>query len=499
MEQHLINITERYFSHSRRVIIFCLSLLFCLVAYLGNISIGISAETKVVQAQHLQKKQHPQKSKQTSPDLSEYFISVMFGADSDEKQAATRHIAQNWYPELASMAIDTLRFTNDSFSFDVLSKLIDQEVGEIESANSKETQFDRWYRWLWNSGLDAPTGYANYKARIYKTIDPRFERYFKDRQDTARVRLDEIRWGGVEQDGIPPLRQPIMIKASEEQYLADSNIVFGIYLNGEAKAYPKRVLAWHEIFIDTIGGVEIAGVYCTLCGAVIPYRTEFKGKRYELGTSGFLYRSNKLMYDKATQSLWSTHEGKPVLGELVDKGIQLEFEAVVTTTWGEWRKRHPDTLVLSQNTGHFRDYREGVAYAAYFRSDDLMFETPFQDNRLKNKQEVLALRFPAAPKDQLAIDTEFLKENRVFQTKIGGQKILVLTDNTGANRVYDPEEFDFIEFDTEQRVVSADGQKWTISETNLINDNGRKLSRLPAHRAFWFGWHAAFPKTQLIQ
>ena len=83
--------------------------------------------------------------------------------------------------------------------------------------------------------------------------------------------------------------------------------------------------------------------------------------RHNLGTSGFLYRSNKLMYDQDTQSLWNTIWGQPVVGPLVDRGIVLERLSVVTTTWGEWRRRHPDTKVLSLNTGYDRDYTEGAA------------------------------------------------------------------------------------------------------------------------------------------
>jgi hypothetical protein len=105
-------------------------------------------------------------------------------------------------------------------------------------------------------------------------------------------------------------------------------------------------------------------VYCTLCGAMIRYDTSVDGVQHELGTSGFLYRSNKLMYDQATKSLWSTLSGTPVVGALVGQGIELRSLYVVTTTWKEWKKRHPNTTVLSLDTGHARDYREGAAYPA---------------------------------------------------------------------------------------------------------------------------------------
>ena len=290
-----------------------------------------------------------------------------------------------------------------------------------------------------------------------------------------------------------------MIAAKDASYLEGDNIVFGIEINGDARAYPKRILAWHEMFVDEVGGVNIAGVYCTLCGTVIPYKTELNGVNYALGTSGFLYRSNKLMYDKSTQSLWNTLKGEPVIGPLVDKGIKLEFLSVVTTTWEDWLRRHPETTVLSDNTGHSRDYGEGVAYHDYFATDQLMFHTPFNDTRLKNKQEILALRFPGSPKEQLAIDTEFLNSHPIFEEKIGRQKVLVLTDATGANRVYDPENISFVSYDRDSTLKDKNGTKWTLSEENLVSDSGKTLSRLPYHRAFWFGWHATFPNTRLIK
>ncbi|MEM8854770.1 MAG: DUF3179 domain-containing (seleno)protein, partial [Pseudomonadota bacterium] len=218
-----------------------------------------------------------------------------------------------------------------------------------------------------------------------------------------------------------------------------------------------------------------------------------------LGTSGFLYRSNKLMYDAATQSLWSTMRGVPVVGPLIDQGIELPALSVVTTTWGEWKRRHPDTTVLSLNTGHTRNYDEGVAYRDYFATDDLMFNTPFQDERLANKQEVLGLRFPGAPQDQLAIDTAFLSQNPVYAETVGFQDVAIFTDRTGANRVYDPQGTVFASYDGDRTVTDADGGTWTLDEDSLVHEtDGRRLPRLPAHRAFWFGWQAAFPDTRLI-
>ena len=427
-------------------------------------------------------------------DLSEQFLVLLISTDPLLVAASLSAIKENWHNGLIAMSLEVIAYTPPGDIRDELLSLMHKSTGQTSITGIQE-----WYAWLWNQNIEPALGYNNFKANLYRNIDPLFEEYFRDRHDVARIRLDEIRWGGVGQDGIPPLRNPEMIDAEDADYLEDDNIVFGIEINGDARAYPKRILAWHEMFTDTIGGVDIAGVYCTLCGTVIPYKTSLNGTDYTLGTSGFLYRSNKLMYDKATQSLWSTSRGVPVLGPLVDKGIELEFESVVTTTWGEWRKRHPKSTVLSLNTGHRRDYGEGVAYSEYFGSDRLMFNTPFDDQRLANKQEVLALRFPAAPNQQLAIDTKFLAENPLYKGKIGQQEFIVLTDESGANRVYDPKGISFKEYDQEQTAIDDQGNEWKVQEGYLLNGDDNKLNRLPYHRAFWFGWHAAFPETQLIK
>ena len=395
-----------------------------------------------------------------------------------------------WTPAYIAPSLEIYGFTPNVEIRETIISLLKTSTGQDFG-----TDINAWYRWLWNEPEIKVEGYADFKATLYENIDPRFVKYFKDRQSTTRIRLDEVRWGGVRQDGIPPLRQPKMISAKKAKYLDDGDVVFGIEVNGDVRAYPKRILAWHEMFVDEIGDVELAGVYCTLCGTVIPYVVD----GHNLGTSGFLYRSNKLMYDKSTQSLWNTIKGEPVLGPLVDKDIALEHLSVVTTTWGEWRKRHPKTKVLSLDTGHNRDYGEGVAYHQYFSTDNLMFNTPFQDSRLKNKDEVLALRFKKYPWDQLAISADFLDDNPIYTNTVGKQDVLILTDKTGGNRVYDPKGVKFAKYDRDNTLTDTDGTTWTLEESKLVSDDGQVLNRLPYHRAFWFGWHATYPDSRLVK
>ena len=421
-------------------------------------------------------------------------ISLLAQSEPEAVNAAVDIIHKHWSPGLIPMLLETIAYSGSPYAKVGLIGVLREHTGQEFGVWT-----DDWYRWLWDQPAQAVDEYANFKADLYRAIDSRFDVYFRGRQDSARIRLDEIRWGGVIRDGIPPLRQPQMISAAKATYLQDDNVVFGIEINGDARAYPKRILAWHEMFTDTVGGEPIAGVYCTLCGTVIPYKTTFKGKVHALGTSGFLYRSNKLMYDQATESLWNTLRGEPVLGPLVDQGIVLEHLSVVTTTWAEWVRRHPDTTVLSLRTGHTRDYGEGVAYQDYFADDQLMFQTPFDDTRLANKQEVLALRFAAAPKQQLAIDTAFLNRHPVYLDRVGQQAVLVLTDRTGANRVYDPGAHTFIKYDGDASVTDATGAVWRLNEQWLTSPDGARQHRLPYHRAFWFGWHATFPETRLVK
>ena len=204
------------------------------------------------------------------------------------------------------------------------------------------------------------------------------------------------------------------------------------------------------------------------------------------------------MYDHGTKSLWSTLTGEPVVGPLVGRGLKLAPLHVVTTTWGEWRRRHPDTQVLSLKTGHERDYGEGVAYRDYFATDTLMFSVPQLDRRLKNKAEVLALRFGGDAARPVAISAAFLRQNPVFHGRIGSWDYVVLTDASGANRVYEAGGNKFAAA-PDNTVREATGRRWRVTEPALVSENGDVLARLPAHRAFWFGWFSAFPNTELIK
>lgn len=414
------------------------------------------------------------------------------GDNEAEALAALRQIAEGWHEAYFSMLLEVLVFSPYSNVHGAIMALLQTASG------IRGESLDALYHWQWSRDRLEHPQYAAFKAALYERIDPRFREYF-DNDPKRTIRLDEVRWGGVARDGIPPLKNPKMIAARDAGYLDGDNVVFGVAIDGDVRAYPKRILAWHEMVKDRIGGRELNGVYCTLCGSMVVYVVLAGGLHHELGTSGFLYRSNKLMYDHATKSMWSTLEGKPVIGRLVGRGIELERLHVVTTTWKEWRRRHPATLVLSLDTGHQRNYGEGVAYNDYFSNDRLMFGVPKLDARLANKTEVLALRDAGARADPLAISAAYLAAHPVYHDRVGATAFVVLTDPSGANRVYESGGVRFAAWNGDLLATDSEGRGWKVGEDALIGPGRRKLRRLPAHRAFWFGWYSAYPETRLVK
>ena len=432
-------------------------------------------------------------------------VQALLSRDTVRIANALAAFDRRWRPGDASILVEAQRFATDRRAIRGISELLAGKLGVDHGRDP-----DRWYEAIWEQ-TDPPGGdYAAFQRWFYaRQIDESFARYFGPER-ASTIRLDEIRWGGVRRDGIPPLADPAMLAASEADYLADSDVVFGIALGGEAKAYPKRILAWHEMVKDDIGGRRIAGVYCTLCGSMIGYdATDAAGTRHTLGTSGFLYRSNKLMYDHETYSLWSTLRGEPVVGPLVGQGIRLDTVPVVTTTWGQWRRRHPGTTVLSLQTGHDRNYDEGVAYRDYFATDRLMFTVPrserLRESGLANKAELLIVRAdgnadPAAG-TPLAISKRFLARHPVFEERLDRTAFVVVTDPSGASRVYRTDDAagspELVSLDG-NTVVDADGGRWAMTEESLAAADGTTLPRLPSHEAFWFAWLAQNPETRLI-
>jgi hypothetical protein len=458
--------------------------------------------------------------------------------DARKADAALREIARSWKNSYTPLLVDLARFlpsTSASAGADrdllaVLPDDPDQRVAETDTRRvsspasqarlrlirflEKQTSqrfgddLGRWREWMWRLDYDPHPDHLAFKATLYGRVDPRMSRFFAPNVDgsarRATIRLDEIDWGGVKVNGIPPLVSPAVVPASQAVWLKDSHLVFGVEVGREARAYPRRILAWHEMAHDRLGGERLTIVYCTLCGTVIPYRSSVGGVHRTFGTSGLLYRSNKLMFDAETMSLWSTLDGRPVVGPLAGSDLTLDFLPVVTTTWGEWRRAHPTTTVLSIATGHDRDYSEGAAYREYLSTDRLMFRVPVSDKRLKNKDEVLGLLLPArgGGRQAVAFSADFLARTPIFHTTHEGVALVVLTTSHGANRVFESGATRFARWMDESSVVDTSGRRWQVTESALIaQDPGTPMTlvRRPAFRAFWFGWFAQFPETELVK
>jgi hypothetical protein len=205
----------------------------------------------------------------------------------------------------------------------------------------------------------------------------------------ASIPLDEVLHGGPPRDGIPALDHPPHASAAGAPW-TDEQLVIGVSRKGQARAYPIAILGWHELVNDTLGEHPVLVSYCPLCGSGIVFDRSIKGSELDFGVSGLLYRSDLLMYDRQTESLWSQIGARAVSGELVGSRLQLVRSAMMS--WGDWRAAHPDTTVLTRETGHARDY-DRLPYADHATSSKLAFPVA-RDPRYHPKELTVGLRGP---------------------------------------------------------------------------------------------------------
>ena len=391
--------------------------------------------------------------------------------------------------DMAASIIQAMRFSRAP------ANMFTETLTSITGAN---VGFD-WFDWmLWqeqNPQIVPHPLFSEFKRSLYSRIDPNFDDFLKPEYLTPEkmgIRLEEIIWGGVKKDGIPSLDNPRMTIPEAITYMRDDDLVFGVSINGDARAYPLRIMGWHEMLNDVIGGVPVALAYCTLCGSGILFETAipaFAGIDAPLvfGSSGFLYRSNKLMFDRKTNSLWNQFTGKPVVGPLVGSGFELKQRPVVITTWAAWKTQNPLTLVLALDTGYDRDYGSGVVYKDYFASDELMFPVQVDQTRQKAKEYVFGIREFGASK---AWPLDAFAQTPVINDTIG-EKAVVLLGNakTRTVRGYAREEFTFTR-DTDGVLKSQDGASWIEGEDGLISATDQVLPRVAGHIAYWFAWNS---------
>jgi hypothetical protein len=382
---------------------------------------------------------------------------------------------------------------------------------ETLSGQSFGDDWPAWVEWYGATDLTPPPGFAGWKGELLGGIDPGFRAFLQDDLPST-IRVEEIQWGGVRVDGIPALDNPAMVLPSEADYLEEEEPVFGLSIDGDSRAYPLRILDWHEMANDVVGGVPVSLAYCTLCGAAIAFDGRAPdGQVYTFGSSGFLFRSNKLMYDRQTRTLWNQITGEPVLGELVGTGIQLEILPVVVTSWGDWYVQHPDTLVLDINTGFQRPYELGAAYGSYFADPGTMFPVWQRSQLLETKDRVFALQVDGIPK---AYPIDLLIEEQVVNDLLGETEVVLVAlrgDITvqsdlatrynagGEVRAYARMGETFSPGPDAETLVDASGHAWQVTEDALLGPGGQSAPRLGGHLAYWFGWYAFFPNTLLYR
>ena len=225
------------------------------------------------------------------------------------------------------------------------------------------------------------------------------------------------------------------------------------------------------------------------------------GETTEFGTSGMLYRSNKLMYDRATETLWHQFRGEPVAGPLADSGVRLEILPSVLTTWGQWLAEHPDTTVISNDTGvypaEFYTSEEDFAsiYYSYRADPGTMFPVAGIDDGLPVKEQVFGLTFN---EEARAYPRPALAHEPVLNDTVGGQDVVIVTVAGGGSRAYDRDGLQFQSLPNGQ-LQDDEGRQWQVLEDALQNtgDPSLRLDRLPSRDAYWFGWHAFYPHTDI--
>ncbi len=273
------------------------------------------------------------------------------------------------------------------------------------------------------------------------------------------VPLDKILSGGVPKDGTPAILEPDHLSVKEASvFLKDNDRVLGLAVNGDSKAYPVKILSWHEVVNDQIDKMPVLVTYCPLCGTGLAFIRSYGGRELMFGVSGLLYNSDLLMYDHETESLWSQIEGRAITGRM--SGTRLGKLSLLTTTWGYWKTKYPETKVALPRLGYMRSY-EADAYKGYAKSDELMFPVNRVDRRLHSKAMVIGARIGKASKAYPF--SELSKLDMPFTDVVGGRKIR-------------------IEFDR---------------KTETANITGLDGGTVDFIVGYWFAWFAFNPETDL--
>jgi hypothetical protein len=321
-------------------------------------------------------------------------------------------------------------------------------------------RFDGTYD-FWKSAWAQRTLLPDHEPRepLLQVVFQRAGQGFDLRNATIPTR--RIVGGGPPKDGIPALSNPKLIAAHEARYLQPEDRVVGVAIGTAARAYPLRILDYHEVVNDRIGEVPFAVTYCPLCDSTVVFDRRTKIGEREFGVSGLLFNSNVLIYDRGgkPESLWSQLMAEGVSGPAAR--LPLKTLPVELTTWQDWVSRHPQTTVLSPDTGHARDYGRRL-YTAYFASPELMFAVRPLDRSLPAKTPVLGVW--TGDTARAYPTSQFSGRSRKLTEELDGKTFELEYDGTTRNL----------------RITSADeGVQWMYS--------------------FWFAWAAFRPETELYK
>ncbi len=301
---------------------------------------------------------------------------------------------------------------SDLFRFIRTNQTVDLMVGGFERLTGADLSEDPVSdRSTWQSMTDhliawdlpALPDQRRWKGELFTLVDPRWAPFFAD--EDAEIDWRFLSWGGVllddrvlgDQSGcplgcIPALDDPAVTDAAGGDWYPDEEIVFGVTINGESRAYPKNIMEIHEMINDSLGGRRVGIPYCTLCGSAQAYLTDSVPAGVTvpiLRTSGLLTRSNKVMFDLETFSVFNTFTGAAISGPLQDEGVVLEQVSVVTSTWGEWKLAHPGTTIVAMDGGIGRTYPTDPLRG---RDDDgPIFPVGDVDERLPTQEQVLGV------------------------------------------------------------------------------------------------------------
>ncbi|MEM9465899.1 MAG: DUF3179 domain-containing protein [Actinomycetota bacterium] len=326
------------------------------------------------------------------------------------------------------------------------------------------------------------------------------------------IPLDRIVSGGPPPDGIPPIDTPKFQYAASLGWMSAVEPVVVLEINDDVRAYPVQLLAWHEIVNDTVGGVPVTVAYCPLCNSALAYDRRLGDRILDFGTSGELFNSSLVMYDRQTESLWTHFDSRAVVGHLA--GQELTTYSVQMTSWEQFRDANPDAIVLSRSTGFDRQYGRNP-YLGYDNPDGpAYFFDGEVDPRLREKERVVVVRDPSGP--AVVVPLEPIFDAGAFEFAAHGRDLVAIVDPG----VSSPLDGEYVDFGYDQGAAAVyvnelDGRELELVRTDdgftdvvsgltfdvfgvATDGSGVRLEPVEHLDTFWFAIAAFEPEAQII-